>query len=132
MTLDVFKQWLESYGRAGRENDEKSSQELFAPDFRHYVTLSADPMIGREAIYRYLRKGAQSLKDEESSYEILSVKDNLGIARWRCQFNAISSGGRLALDHQFLVEFDEDGKCRLFREWWHLQAVESYTSEPAL
>jgi hypothetical protein len=80
-------------------------------------------MAGRDAIYDYWEKGAQTLKDKTSCYEILAVVELLGIARWCSNFTNIKTGKQAALDCIFLVEFDEDGKCRLFREWWHLQAT---------
>lgn len=61
------------------------------------------------------------LKDKESSFEILAVNGNTGFARWQSKFTLIESGKRLALDCLFVVEFDEEGLCQTFREWWHMQ-----------
>jgi hypothetical protein len=38
-------------------------------------------MVGRDVIYEYWCKGTQNLKDKESSFEILAVQGNCGIAR---------------------------------------------------
>lgn len=123
LTLDVFTQWLESYGKASQENDARASAELFTSDARYYERPFDEPMIGREAIYQYWFEGAQALKDKRSIYEIYSVKDRLGIARWRSQFTVIQTGIPMALDCLFLVSFDEDGLCSEFREWWHVQTL---------
>lgn len=123
LTPEAFGNWLYRYGKASQENDAKASSELFAQDAKYYETPFDKPMIGRQAIYEYWYKGAQALKDKESTYEIFSVKDNLGIARWQSQFTVINSGKRLALDCLFLVEFDEDDKCSVFREWWPLKTL---------
>ena len=124
LTVDIFDQWLEAYGRASQENDPKASSELFAQDAKYYESPFDPPMVGRQSIYKYWLKGAQSLKDKRSRYEIFSVKDNLGIARWQSQFTVIDSGQRLALDCLFLVEFDENEQCSEFREWWHIQQLD--------
>ncbi|MGW8249573.1 MAG: hypothetical protein ACWGO1_02940 [Anaerolineales bacterium] len=50
------------------------------------------------------------------------MRDNVGIAHWRSKFTDIRSGRCFALDCLFLVEFDDQGKCSVFREWWHLKA----------
>lgn len=55
-------------------------------------------MIRRDAIRKYWEMGAQTLMDKEAIYEILSLKDNLGIARRQSKFTDITSGRRLALD----------------------------------
>lgn len=125
LNLETFNAWLEMYGKASAENDSQASAVLFAPNAKYYETPFDEPMVGRNAIYKYWRLGAQSFKDKESSYEILSVKDNLGIARWQSRFTDIKSGRRFALDCLFLVEFDQNDKCRLFREWWHLREVDA-------
>ena len=128
LTLNEFKLWLEQYGKASQENDAKASAELFAPNARYYETPFDSPLVGREAIYRYWHDAAHKLKDKTSTYEILALKDRLGIARWQSQFASIQSGSRFALDCVFLVEFDESGLCSLFREWWHLQRFEELYS----
>jgi hypothetical protein len=53
------------------------------------------------------------------------VNNNLGIARWQSKFTNLKSGKRVALDCLFLVEFDEDEKCSVFREWWHLKTLDA-------
>jgi hypothetical protein len=121
LTHEHFRQWMETYGRASAENDPRASANLFAGNAAYYETPFAEPMIGREAIFGYWNKGAQDLKDKESTFEILSVKDHRGIARWQSQFTIIESGKRLALDCLFVVEFNEEGLCQTFREWWHIQ-----------
>jgi hypothetical protein len=125
LKIQQFAEWLDTYGRASKENDPQASADLFSLDARYYETPFDEPLIGRDAIYQYWSQGARALKDKENSYEIFSVKDNLGIARWQSQFTVINSGKRLALDCLFLVEFDENGLCRVFREWWHTREMES-------
>ncbi len=123
LTHKRFTAWLTEYGRASAENDPQASANLFAHDARYYESPFDEPIVGRDAIYEYWKKGAQTLKDKESSFEILSVQDNRGIARWQSSFTVIESGKRLALDCLFVTEFDEDGLCHTFREWWHIREV---------
>ena len=78
-------------------------------------------MIGRDAIYEYWNKGTQTLKEKTSCYEILALKNNIGIARWQSRFTLVESGQRLALDCLFVVEFNQAGLCQTFREWWHVR-----------
>lgn len=108
------------YGKASAENDALASSELFAIDAKYYETPFKEPLHGREAIYQYWSQGARNLKDKESTFEIIALKDNLGIARWVSKFIIIEKNRRVALDCIFLVEFDEENRCKVFREWWHL------------
>lgn len=125
MTHEEFKRWMEAYGKASEENDPQASANLFSEDAKYYETPFDEPMIGRDAIFHYWNKGAQTLNDKESAYEILAIKDSLGIARWKSKFTIIESGKRLALDCLLAVEFDENGLCHTFREWWHIVEVAS-------
>ncbi|MBK9006895.1 MAG: nuclear transport factor 2 family protein [Anaerolineae bacterium] len=123
LTHAHFQQWMETYGRASAEDDPFTSANLFAKDAAYYETPFAEPMIGRDAIFDYWNKGAQNLRDKESTFEILSVNGHSGMARWQSQFTVIESGKRLALDCVFIVEFDDDGLCQTFREWWRTREV---------
>lgn len=121
LTRERFQQWMETYGRASAENDPRASANLFAENASYYETPFADPLIGRDAIYDYWNKGAQNLKDKEASFEILAANGNTGMARWQSKFTVIETGKRFALDCLFVVEFEDEGLCRTFREWWHIQ-----------
>ena len=121
LTLEAFKTWMDTYGKASAENNPLASANLFAQDARYDESPFDEPIIGRDAIYEYWNKGAKTVKDKESAFEILSMQDHLGIARWQSKFTVIESGKRLALDCLFLVEFDDEGLCKIFREWWHIR-----------
>ena len=119
LTHEHFSQWLESYGRASVENDPSASASLFTQDARYFESPFDDPIEGRDAIYTYWLRGAQSLKDKETAFDILAITGRLGIARWKASFTTIDSSKRIALDCLFVAEFSEDGLCETFREWWH-------------
>lgn len=121
LTLEHFASWMTDYGHASLKNDPQASANLFALEARYYENPFDDPIEGRVAIYEYWNNGAQTLKDKEATFEILSVHDNTGIARWQSSFTVIESGKRIALDCLFVVEFDNDGLCYTFREWWHIR-----------
>ncbi len=123
LTREHFQQWMETYGRASAEDDPRASANLFAEHAAYYENPFAEPIAGREAIFDYWNKGAQTLKDKESTFELLSVNGHSGIAHWQSKFTVIESGKRLALDCVFIVEFDDDGLCQTFREWWHTREV---------
>ena len=131
LALDSFDQWLAKYGQASQQNDAQASAELFAQDARYYESPFEEPLIGREAIYRYWRQGAETLTDKTSAHEIWAVRDNLGIARWQAQFVDNRSHQRSALDCVFVVEFDGDGLGSVFREWWHMQVPDPGWCEPS-
>lgn len=114
---------MTAYGRASAENDPQASANLFAEHACYHENPFDVPITGRAAIYEYWDKGARNLKDKEFTFEILSVEGDRGIARWESKFTVTESGKRLALDCLFVVEFNDEGLCHTFREWWHIREV---------
>lgn len=121
LRFDHFDRWMTEYGRASIENDPFASAALFSLNARYYESPHSEPITGRDAIYAYWDKGAKNLRDKSASYEILAIRDNVGIARWQAVFTVIESGKRMELDCLFVVEFDDEGLCLVFREWWHIR-----------
>jgi hypothetical protein len=119
LTIEHFEQWLSSYGRASEENDPRASADLFAEDATYYESPFDEPLVGREAIYGYWLAGAQRLADKRFSHAILAVRGNVGVARWQANCIVKDTGIILILDAIFVVEFDAQGRCIHFREWWH-------------
>jgi ketosteroid isomerase-like protein len=120
-TVEDFARWLDEYGDASRRGDPAASADLFTDDARYFESPFDEPLVGRDAICDYWAQGATAFTDKQPSYEILAVAGDRGIANWRSRFTVAASGERAALDCVFVVEFDEDGRCREFREWWHVR-----------
>jgi hypothetical protein len=124
LTSDSFKKWLDTYRVASEECDPKVAAELFTQDAKYYETPFDNPIIGRDAIYRYWSEASQAMKDTQFSYKILAVKENLGIALWQAKYVSLKTGENIVLDGTLLAEFDEHDSCNSFREWWHRQVTE--------
>lgn len=118
-SMDVFQQWLDSYGRACSEKDSKAFGALFADEARYYKTPFDKPLRDPPAISQYLEDVAALTVDVRFSYHILSVMGCAVIALWQGGFTEVRTGKRVKLDGVFLIEMNEQHKCRVFREWWH-------------
>lgn len=115
-----FADWLDEYGQAWEYGDAEHAIRLFTEDAYYYETPFDSPMKGHEAIRRYWNEGAgQSQKDVQFSAQVLAVGEDFGIALWQAKFVRVPSGKQVSLDGVLLASFDERGKCKIFREWWH-------------
>ncbi len=115
-----FDNWLRRYGDAWEKGDSGSTKALFTSDVHYYETPFDDPMIGIDVIYKYWKDNAElGQKDVSFSYNVLAVDGNVGLAHWRANFKRLPTGNMVKLDGIFKVEFSDDGKCEVFREWWH-------------
>jgi hypothetical protein len=117
-----FNDWLAAYGRAWEERDPAAAVALFTEGADYYETPFDAPFSGREAIYDYWAAVPKYQRDIRFGYELLSVRDNVGIARWWCAFTRVPGGQRVRLDGIFVLTMDEgSGRCGRFEEWWHRQ-----------
>lgn len=79
LTLDLFNSWLETYGKASRENDLQASADLFSLDAKYYETPFDEPMIGRDAIYRIGAKARRGLKTKNLLMRLFRWKTIWGL-----------------------------------------------------
>jgi len=123
MNDSTFKSWLDAYGRAWETRDPAAAADLFTEDATYQETPFTEPVRGRPAIHEYWRQATQSQCDVRFGYEILSVAEDRGIARWWVSFTvpAQAQQVQIKLDGIFLVVMAEGNRCKDFREWWHEQ-----------
>ena len=120
ISLEHYDNWLKSYGKSWEKGDPNATKELFTSDAQYYETPFDPLIIGFAAIYKYWNDNAVvSQKDVSFFYNLLAVDENVGLAQWPALFTRLPSGKKVTLDGIFKVEFSEDGKCKIFREWWH-------------
>jgi hypothetical protein len=125
----AFENWMRAYGRAWEAGDPDAATALFTDDAAYHETPFDKPMVGADAIHRYWSEGAeQAQKDVRFSFTILSTSCRTGISRWWASFERIPSGVRVKLEGILVAEFDQSGRCRVFREWWHCQESERAAS----
>ena len=121
MEQTTFKSWLEAYGRAWESRDPQAATELYAEDATYQVTRFVAPLCGRQAIFDYWTEITKTEEGIRFDFEILAVKPDFGIARWRASFIRIPPGLKTQLDGIFLISLDAAGRCKSLKEWWHKQ-----------
>ena len=120
LSMTTLDEWLWNYGRAWVEQDPDALVALFAADSSYQRTPFEEPMRGHEAIRNYWIEGAQrSQSDISFRHQCLSTEGGVGIAHWQATFTRTSTGARVSVDGVLTVQFDQDGRCIEFREWWH-------------
>ena len=119
MTPESFRSWLESYKSAWETRDPEAAAALFAEMAVYQEAPFRDPMRGRATVRAYWEHIPRTQEDVHFHFEVLAVSGDAGIGRWWASFVRIPSGKRIHLDGVLVATFDGDGRCRLFREWWH-------------
>lgn len=123
MNEQTFAEWLTAYGQAWETRDPEAAARLFAEDARYYETPFDEPFVGLAAIRDYWADVPKLQTDIAFHYEVLSVKRNVGVARWQASFKRIQSQNQIQLDGILIVTMKDARRCRVFQEWWHRQEV---------
>ena len=129
LSSNKFEEWLDNYGAAWQEGDARAAIELFSDGAEYYETPFDEPMVGKDAIHKYWSEGAgESQTDIRFAYEVIAVLENGGLAQWHASFVRVPSGNHVEIDGILIAEFDDGGKCLVFREWWHRRESEGGSS----
>lgn len=114
-----FRNWLRSYGTAWEGRDVTAFTALFTPDVTYHWTPFGTPNQGHDGVARAFTEATVTQRDIAFSASVLSVDGRIGIAHWNCQLTRIGTGRAFGIDGILFARFADDGRCQLFREWWH-------------
>jgi ketosteroid isomerase-like protein len=121
LTMSGLSNWLDAYGNAWETRDADAAARIFSADATYQVTPYEEPHRGQEGVHKYWAGVTENQRNVQFDYEAISVSGNTGIAHWSAMFDVAPDGPKLELNGIFVLEFDESGKVRQLREWWHLK-----------
>lgn len=120
--MSKLTDWLDAYGEAWESRDPDKAASLFTEDSSYQVTPYENPHVGQDGVRQYWATVTASQRNIEFEHRALSFSGNTGIVHWSAQFDVEPGDTHIELDGIFVLEFDEGGKCRRLREWWHLRS----------
>ena len=115
-----FDRWLRAYGEAWEARDSAAAVRLFSPDAAYHWTPFDPPFLGRDAIAGALDAATSRQSQVRFEYQVLAARPERGVAWWRAAFVRIGTGTAVRVEGVLTVEWDQDGLCRRFREWWNI------------
>ncbi len=122
LDVNIFENWLKKYFQAWEEGDPKLITDTFAEDGEYNLTPFTGRMKGKTEIYKYWEKGAQQAQENViTNYQIITVKNNKGYAKWQAQFDRKGKREHVRLDGIMEVTFNDKLEVEIFNEWWHMQ-----------
>ena len=113
------ERWLSEYGRAWESKEPDRFVTLFAEDVRYFWTPLEKPKQGRSAVGRAFEAAIAHQEAIQFAASVVGVFGRRAIAHWQCSFRRPGRDRDVHLDGVFMIDFDEDGNCDVFREWWH-------------
>jgi hypothetical protein len=126
--------WLDAYSRAWESYDPAEIGALFSEHAEYRWHPADDPVVGRDEIVRawVAPEGNESSRDAAGTYlgeyHPFAVDGNKTVAIGTSTYWTDES--RSTLDrlyyNNWLLEFDDDGKCSSFTEYWMSPRKASY------
>ena len=120
MNTSDFEQWLKAYQKAWESRDSKAAARIFTEDCEYYWTPLDPPARGPAGVAAAWEGAVSLQRDVLFKFEILAMTGNTGIAKWRADFVQLPAKSKVRMEGVLTGEFPEPGKCRIFREWWHI------------
>ena len=114
MTLSDVQAWLDRYVAAWRSYDEAAIRELFAPDATYAYSPYEEPLQGRDAIVASWLADPDEPASWEASYAPSLVEGRRATAKGETRY--LESGD--VFSNLFELEFDAEGRCTGFVEWY--------------
>jgi ketosteroid isomerase-like protein len=127
MTHDDVQDWLDRYVSGWRTSAAEAIGALFAEDAEYRYHPWDEPVRGREAIVRdwVAPEGDASTRDQPDSwdaqYEPYAVDGDRAVATGWSRYFATGDTPEKLYHNVYLLEFDGDGRCRSFTEFFMLQ-----------
>jgi hypothetical protein len=120
LSRETVAGWLRAYVRAWETYDPEAVAELFSGDATYSYFPFDEPIRGRIAIVASWLEKKDPPGTYEASYEPVAIDGSVAVAQGRSRYFKDTSRRELVreYDNIFLMEFDDNGRCQSFREWY--------------
>lgn len=116
-TGDDVQAWLDRYIEAWRTYDPELIGSLFTENATYTYEPWRDPVRGRDAIVADWLNEPDPPESWEASYRPMLVEGGKAVATGETRY----ADGKTYYN-LFVLEFDEQGRCSSFVEWWMLHS----------
>lgn len=112
--------WLAAYMHAWETYSPDAIGDLFTEDATYSFHPFDEPVMGRKAIVESWLKDPDAPGTFEATYRPIAVDGDVAVVNGRSRYFSDSSRTQLTKewDNLFVIEFDKDGRCRSFLEWY--------------
>ncbi|MFL5727135.1 MAG: nuclear transport factor 2 family protein [Chloroflexota bacterium] len=121
MDRTAVQGWLDRYVSAWESYDRAEIESLFAADATYrYHPYDKDPVTGRDAIVDDWLEARDEAGTYDAHYEPFAVDGDRAVAVGTSRYFSDASRSTLSrvYDNVYLLEFDADGRCTSFTEYF--------------
>jgi hypothetical protein len=113
LTHETVQRWLDDYIAAWRSYDPDAIRALFAPGVSYAYHPWDEPLQGADAVAASWLEDRDEPGSWEASYAPALIAGNAAIAKGQSRY---ADGA--VFSNLFELEFDDDGRCTRFVEWY--------------
>lgn len=113
------RHWLDDYIQAWKSYDPAAIGALFSEDAGYRYNPFDERLRGRETIVANWLQNKDAPNTFSASYTPIAITDNTAVAQGRTQYyESDGKTPRTQFDNIFVLQFDDDGLCKDFCEWF--------------
>jgi hypothetical protein len=128
LTREHVQRWLDDYARAWETYDEADIAPLFSDNAEYRWHPADEPEVGRDTIVEAWLNPGGNASDRDApgtykgEYEVYAVDGNRAVAVGTSTYWKDASRSQVdrLYYNNWLLEFDDEGKCSSFTEYWML------------
>lgn len=111
--------WLQAYIQAWKSYDEKAIGELFSENVIYSYHPYRESVRGRDAIVDLWIKDSDPQGTYDGYYEPLLIEGDRAVTHGRSSyFEEDGKTLKTEFDNIFVLQFDEQGRCAEYSEWY--------------
>ena len=118
MTRDDVQRWLDAYVEAWRTYDPAAIGALFADDVTYRYQPYRDPVVGRAAVVASWLDDPDEPGSWAADYEPYAVDGLRAVAVGTSRYLEPDGQQRTIFYNVWLLQFDDEGRCADFIEYW--------------
>jgi ketosteroid isomerase-like protein len=112
------QEWLDSYIEAWRSGDRQQIGDLFSEEAEYRYHPYDEPVRGKQAVVQSWLEDEDPTQEWEVSYQPFVVEGNRMVATGTSRYLPGNGEEERFYYNVFLVEFDDEGRCRDFTEYF--------------
>jgi len=111
--------WLDAYVHAWKTYDQDAIGNLFSKDAMYSYNPYSEPVRGRAAIVASWLEDRDPPGTYDCHYEPIVIEGDRAVANGRSRyFEQDGTTPKAEWNNIFILRFDEEGRCKEYREWY--------------
>ena len=119
--IDVVQAWLDRYVAAWRSYDRNEIEALFTRDTVYYPEPYSEALRGPAAVADAWLGSRDPDGSWRADYRAIGGAGDTGIGMGTSSYLRRDGAIDRVYHNVFVLTFDDDGRCREYREWYMLQ-----------